>query len=137
MIARLRALFRTSAFWWGLVAVWFVTLFFLSALPKPPPGPKLPFEDKFMHLAYYSIGGAWCYLARRFSHTAISGRRALLAAVLFCAGVGAFDEFHQSFVPGRSGNDPWDWLADTLGGLTGSLAGWLWYRRTRTATTLA
>ena len=30
--------------------------------------------------------------------------------------------WHQSFTPGRMGNDPGDWLADFTGGLLG---GWL------------
>jgi VanZ family protein len=35
--------------------------------------------------------------------------------------VGVADEFHQSFVPGRQGNDPFDLMADILGSLCGSL----------------
>ncbi len=38
-------------------------------------------------------------------------------AVLAC--LGALDEYRQSFTPGRSGNDPFDWLADVLGSATG------------------
>jgi VanZ family protein len=34
---------------------------------------------------------------------------------------GALDEFHQSHVPGRSGNDPADFAADLLGALCGAL----------------
>ena len=119
---------RSPKFWYGMVFVWFVTLFFLSSLPKLPPGPKIPFEDKVMHLIFYSIGGAWFYLARRFQLPQISGRAAMWAALLFCAVIGASDEFHQSFVPNRSGNDPWDWLADTLGGMVGSFFGWISWR---------
>ena len=37
--------------------------------------------------------------------------------------LGAFAESHQTFVPTRSGNAPQDWLADTLGGLLGAMAG--------------
>ena len=84
-----------------------------------------------MHLIFYSVGGAWFYLARRFQLPPISGRTAMWAAVLFCAVIGASDEFHQSFVPNRSGNDPWDWLADTLGGMVGSLFGWICWRLIR------
>ena len=41
--------------------------------------------------------------------------------VIVLATVGALDEWHQSWVPGRSGNDPGDWLADVVGALTGGL----------------
>ena len=119
---------RNSTVWWWLVAGWFVALFLLSSMPKLPPGPEIPYEDKILHAVYYSIGAGCFYLARRFGKHPRSGVRAMLAAVLFCMAVGAFDEFHQSFVPNRSGNDPYDWLADTLGGFLGSLFGWAAWR---------
>ena len=118
-----------------MVLAWFVTLYFLSSMPKLPPGPKIPYEDKVAHLVFYSIGGAWSYLARRFCSPPDSGKKALLFAILFCALVGAIDEFHQSFVPNRSGNDPWDWLADTLGGLVGGGFGWTAWLSFRKKTT--
>jgi VanZ family protein len=124
---------RNPKFWYGMVLVWFVTLFFLSSLPKLPPGPKIPFEDKVAHLVFYSIGATWFYLARRFRLPPVTGRAAMWSAVLFCALIGVTDEFHQSFVPNRSGNDPWDWLADTLGGFLGSLFGWISWRLIRPA----
>ena len=122
------ALVRNPSLWWSLVFVWFVALFVLSSMPKLPPGPKIPFEDKIAHTVYYSIGAAWFYLARRFKRSTLTGIAATFSSVLFCMAVGAFDEFHQSFVPNRSGNDPYDWLADTLGGFVGSLAGWMIFR---------
>ena len=118
------ALVRNPSLWWSLVVGWFITLFLLSSIPKLPPGPDIPFEDKILHTAYYSIGAACFYLARRFRQGIITSKAATVTAVLFCMAVGAFDEFHQSFVPNRSGNDPFDWLADTLGGFVGSLIGW-------------
>ena len=39
--------------------------------------------------------------------------------ILVFAILGALDEYHQTFTPGRSGNDPFDWLADVLGASTG------------------
>jgi VanZ family protein len=37
--------------------------------------------------------------------------------------IGALDELHQWFVPNRSGLDRGDWIADTLGGVFGTLLG--------------
>ena len=36
--------------------------------------------------------------------------------------VGVLDEYHQSKVPGRYGNDIYDLIADFLGAVAGSLA---------------
>jgi hypothetical protein len=51
-------------------------------------------------------------------------------AVLIVSAFGVTDEWHQSFVPGRS-CDVFDWLADTLGAaLAVTLyVKWTWYRR--------
>jgi len=54
----------------------------------------------------------------------------------FTAVAGALDEFHQTFTPGRSGNDFFDWLADLSGGLLGAMIALLflqWVRRAVTA----
>ena len=34
--------------------------------------------------------------------------------------IGRLDEYHQSFTPGRTGNDNGDWLADILGSIGGA-----------------
>lgn len=44
-----------------------------------------------------------------------------MTAVIVIGIVGILDEYHQSFTPGRSGNDPYDWLADVVGGMVGAL----------------
>ena len=41
--------------------------------------------------------------------------------VLVVGLTGALDEWHQSHVPGRSGNDPADFAADLLGAVAGAL----------------
>ncbi|MEY3896711.1 MAG: hypothetical protein RLZZ214_2231 [Verrucomicrobiota bacterium] len=46
----------------------------------------------------------------------------ITTAVVVVALIGALDEYHQSFTPGRSGNDPFDWLADLLGATAGAFA---------------
>ena len=122
------ALVRNPSLWWSLIVVWFGALFVLSSMSHLPPGPEILNFDKFEHTAYFSLGAACFYLARRFKQSTLAGSSAVITTVLFCMAVGAIDEFHQSFVPNRSGNDPYDWLADTLGGFLGSLIGWMAYR---------
>jgi VanZ family protein len=53
----------------------------------------------------------------------MSVKAVCIATVLFCSLIGVSDEWHQSFVPGRSGNDVWDWTADTIGGLLAAMLG--------------
>lgn len=57
-------------------------------------------------------------------------RRAAWLALLAVSAFGVTDEFHQSFVPGRSCSAA-DWVADTLGAAlaVGCYAGWERYRR--------
>jgi len=52
---------------------------------------------------------------------ALTLRSLFIISIAFCSAVGGLDEYHQSFTPGRSGNDLGDWLADTLGGTAGAL----------------
>ena len=108
--------------WFGAFIAWGVTLFFLSSFSKTMPegGPEIPHLDKVMHFGYFLGGGialtTWVLLKKGRESTAAA--RYLLPFVLFCI-IGALDEYHQTFTQGRSGNDPFDWLADALGALTG------------------
>lgn len=127
-MSRPMALVRSPRFWNVLVVVWFSALFVVSSISKLPPGPKIENFDKIEHTVFYALGAACFYLGRRFGGKRTSALRVVFFTVIFCMAVGAFDEFHQSFVPNRNGNDPYDWMADTLGGFVGSLLGWMAFR---------
>lgn len=116
-------LVRKSWLWWLGVIVWLAVLWMLSANSRLPSGPSFPLKDKLLHCTYF-CGGAVCLLLALFGNRSSlpNGRSLFLPGFLFTAIVGALDEFHQTFTPGRSGNDPWDWLADVTGGL---LAAWI------------
>jgi VanZ family protein len=116
-------LVKTSALWWFGVLVWGAVLWTLSANSTLPSGPSFPLKDKLLHCTYF-CGGAFCLLlALHGKRSSLPSWRALvIPAFLFTAIIGALDEFHQTFTPGRSGNDPWDWLADVTGGV---LAAWI------------
>lgn len=128
MAARFMSLVRNPVLWWSMVVVWFIALFIVSSMSHLPPGPQIVNFDKIEHTVFYSLGAACFYLARRFARGPASPLAACLGTVVFCMAVGAFDEWHQSFTPGRSGNDPYDWMADTLGGFVGALIGTVTYR---------
>jgi VanZ family protein len=76
--------------------------------------------DKVLHTLEY---GGLGFLLYRALGASIDRRpiRWLCAAVLGLA-FGVVDEFHQSFVAGRQGNDPGDMLADLIGASLGATA---------------
>jgi VanZ family protein len=80
-------------------------------------------DDKFGHFAVYGLLGTLvCRLG--------SGWRSAVWALIVVSAYGASDEWHQSFVAGRSA-DLQDWIADTLGAAVAIAlyAGWSRYRR--------
>lgn len=110
------------------VVLWFAVLFFLSSRPMPHmPGPEIPHLDKIMHASYFAIGSTMVYVGVRLRRPDRPWWHASLLALAFAALVGISDEFHQNSVPGRSGNDPYDWMADVLGGFLASGMGALVY----------
>lgn len=112
-----------------MLAVWWVALFILSHQSHLfPPGPDIQNIDKVEHAAYFTLGGLFFFLGLRAWRPDMRTLAASALTILFCSVIGALDEFHQSFVPNRSGNDPGDWMADTLGGLIGSILG-IWMHR--------
>jgi VanZ family protein len=80
------------------------------------PGADLPrvdvrHIDKAVHLALY---GVWGLLLGRAGAARLAGTR-LAALMALVAAFAAADEWHQTFIPGRSA-DVRDWAADVTGG---------------------
>ena len=118
-------------FWLAALLVWFGVLWILSSGLHPGiPTPPIAFFDKIEHSGYF-FGGAGLFSAYLFRKNPDSPRWGILipSVIALMALVGGLDEFHQSFVPGRSGNDPFDWLADFLGAATGALGFKVAHRR--------
>ena len=81
--------------------------------------------DKLLHvIAYGSLAAAFLYGLNPFTK---SSSRALTAVVvlLFCVLFGVSDEYHQSFIPGRSVS-AWDVVADGVGALL-VVVWWFWW----------
>jgi VanZ family protein len=126
-----------SRLWLLALLVWFIALFVLSGQSRlKPPGPEFNHKDKVIHATYFMLGGTCLYLALRLKKPAIQPLLLCVVVIGFCSLVGASDEFHQSFVPNRSGNDWGDWLADTVGGALACGLGLLLYRVIRRKPTL-
>jgi VanZ family protein len=75
----------------------------------------IPHLDKWVHFTYFLLGGALFVLSWG------GERRSWMpwGSIFLFAALGAADEWHQSFVPGRSGLDSGDWIADCLGSAIG------------------
>jgi VanZ family protein len=98
-------------------------IFLVSAQPQPPLPPQI--SDKEGHSS--GCMGLAVTVGRALAGGIARGTSLPVAAA--AAGVasayGATDEWHQSFVPGRSA-DIHDWFADTAGALIGGAACWAW-----------
>ncbi len=88
-------------------------IFWLSAQETLPVPSVFNFQDKVLHAGAYGVMGVFSIRALR--HLRLSRPYLALLSILFCSLYGLSDEWHQSFVPGRSVSI-WDWLADSVGG---------------------
>ena len=88
-------------------------IFLLSAQPSLDSGLGLLdlIGRKLIHFTAYAL---LCFLWWRALASVTSPGHAALAALLLSSAYAASDEFHQSFVEGRSGNAV-DWAIDTAG----------------------
>lgn len=90
-------------------------------MSRPPLAAELQkvVSDFFLHVIEYGIFGA--LLARALERTAPAAPRLRIVAAAFvlAALYGVSDEWHQSFVPGRSAT-AMDAAADAIGGLAGA-----------------
>ena len=112
----------SKALYWRLaVLVWGVVLYALSAQPGIALPGGFPGIDKVEHATYFTLGGMCFLLGLRLAGLAQGRTTAIVLTVLFCSFVGVLDEWHQTYTPGRSGGDVWDWFADMTGGLIGAL----------------
>ncbi|MDP3478943.1 MAG: VanZ family protein [Desulfoprunum sp.] len=109
-------------------AVVMVTIFVLSHQPgENLPLPALPGIDKVAHLVVYGLLAATLIRAFAQRMRQLRPGPVVMLTVLWCLVYGITDEFHQSFIPGRSVSGL-DVLADTVGALLVGVA-WLFLRR--------
>jgi VanZ family protein len=109
-----------------LFVLWLIGLWVLSSLPGDDLRlPPFPGADKLAHLLYFALGGALLALSLR-SRRRWKRSRVIWTVLLAMALIGVLDEFHQVHTANRAGADPFDWLADCVGGFLGAVViGWL------------
>jgi VanZ family protein len=108
---------------WGPVVAYMALIFVLSAQPQPPLPTQL--TDKQGHsIGYFGLAVT---VSRALAGGLATGATlpAAAAAWTIAGAYAATDEWHQSFVPGRSA-DVHDWYADVIGALLGAGACWAW-----------
>lgn len=89
---------------WLPVLLWCALIFYLSGVPSlrtELPGGWDFLLRKFAHISEYAV---LTFLFFRADRLSVSPRRALASAVLFAFAFALTDEYHQTFVSGRSGN---------------------------------
>lgn len=119
---------------WGPAATWAAVLFLLSELHGGSNLVWFALHDKLVHLALYGVMGITLAWGQRRSPLP-GGRARHVLALLAGFAYGAADEWHQSFVPGRTPALD-DFLADVVGVTAGYVVlflihRWLLRRRDR------
>lgn len=113
---------------WLLVAAWMLAIFAFSSLPGSDiPGSVVDYSPVAHFTEYAVLAGLLVFAV---APARIAARTAVLLLVV-CSLYGISDEFHQSFVPGRT-PDPVDWATDTAGA-GAALAGVVVFRKRRDA----
>jgi VanZ family protein len=108
---------------WILPLAVAATIVWLSAQSHYPLGVQLPPPmDKFAHASVFGCLALALDLTLRFNRPDLPMYRRHLLVFVAVSLFGATDEWHQFFVPGRS-CEFGDWVADSVGGGLGLLAG--------------
>jgi VanZ family protein len=102
----------------SILVFWVALTLTLTSVPNPSPHLSLPFWDKLAHFGFYGVAGILCALWRR--EGGMGSAASVLSAIAFAALLGALDEIHQQWIPGRS-MEFLDWVADVTGGTTGAV----------------
>ena len=104
---------------WVPPILWAAIILILTSIP----GADLPHfdfadADKVAHGTLYAVLGV---LSMRAAWRPGRAASALVIVLGSVALLGAFDEWHQQFISGRS-VEFWDWVADCLGAAIGAAA---------------
>lgn len=108
---------------WAALLCWAGVIMWLSSLtPQELPEAAFLAWDKINHFAAFAVGAWLAASALRISFPRTQTALLLLVAIALIAAFGALDEALQTFTPGRTGGDFYDWIADFLGAIAGALS---------------
>jgi VanZ family protein len=103
-----------------LTCCWIAAIYYLSSRSDINFEISFAAKDKLFHMAAYGLLGVFILGIMRPSLTGYSYNQVALATLMATV-YGVMDEWHQSYVPGRS-SDPLDLVADFVGALLATLA---------------
>ena len=103
---------------WLPPVVYMAVIFYLSSQSDPLPEVTARVWDKILHAVEYA--GLAALLRRALLGEGLGPLTAFAAAALLAAAYGATDEYHQLWVPRRTG-DLQDWMVDVIGAWLGAL----------------
>ena len=118
---------------WGPVAAWLIVIFMASSigtLPSLDHGMLENLMHWIGHLSEYAILAL--VLLRALKNGQAFSWREVVLILIIAAIYGLSDEWHQTFVKGRSG-ELWTVGLDMAGALIGVVIGW-WHQRTKAST---
>lgn len=117
---------RDALRWYGPAVLISAAIFYLSHQPVLPAPPG---NDKVAHvIAYTVLGGT--YLRALWGATRLPTYGMLGLSFVLASLYGVSDEFHQTFVPGRTASLG-DIVADVVGAALGTGIAYAVYRRLR------
>jgi len=105
---------------WFPAAAWMALIFIVSSVPGEKIPAVFPSQDVLFHGLCYGILGLFCYRGLKFSGTGLPKAGLIAVSTLLCILYGISDEFHQSFIPGRTAT-VFDVSVDAAGSFAGSL----------------
>ncbi len=108
---------------WGPVVAVMAVIFSLSSLSEPPLPEEVP--DTSGHVLGYALLGVTLVRALAGGLPGPVTWRTALLAIAITVVYGVTDEFHQSFVAGRTAAIA-DLYADAAGALLAAIACWAW-----------
>ena len=115
-----RRFFILFVAFWLPVLIYATAIFAVGSQPYLQAPLAFQYSDKLMHVAEYLVLGLLLVRALRATLRVSRPLFAALIAIGVVAVVGAADEYHQLFVPGRQG-DLLDLTADVAGGAISQL----------------
>jgi VanZ family protein len=105
---------------WALPVALYVAITIQSSFAFHVPNIPIAYLDKLAHAVIYGMLGALVAQAvRRSAERPVSAMTTVVVVAAAASCLGALDELHQYFVPGRS-SDVFDALADVIGAALGS-----------------
>ena len=117
--------------YYGPLVFYAVLIFGISSIPKlPSPDIGIVFIDKVAHFLEYAVFVILALRAFARPPVAAGGDRLYLIGMLAALVYAVADEYHQSYVPGRTA-DWYDVIADSLGVWCGAMGYRLMGRRRR------